>query len=266
MDLLMNSSLGEGFKSKSQITRRVTEEWGIRNLYCIACESDALSATKNNTKAYDFVCEECESHYQLKASNKPPGFRITDAGYHAMIEAIRSAKVPNLVVMHYDLSWRVRNLLLVPSFFFNEAVIEKRKPLSPVARRAGWIGCNILLGEVAPEGKVKVVVDGTEQPKAKVRESFNRVKGLSDLQPSLRGWALDVLRMIHKIRQTEFDLLDVYNFEEELIHLHPDNRNVRPKIRQQLQVLRDMGILSFITRGKYRLRSSHQLIRIGEEK
>jgi hypothetical protein len=36
--------------------------------------------------------------------------------------------------------------------------------------------------------------------------------------------------------------------------LYPGNRNVRPKIRQQLQMLRDRGWLEFTGRGRYRLR------------
>ena len=34
--------------------------------------------------------------------------------------------------------------------------------------------------------------------------------------------------------------------------LHPDNRHVRDKIRQQLQVLHDLGFVEFLGRGRYR--------------
>jgi type II restriction enzyme len=34
--------------------------------------------------------------------------------------------------------------------------------------------------------------------------------------------------------------------------LHPDNRHVRDKIRQQLQVLRNLGLVEFLGRGRYR--------------
>jgi Dam-replacing family. len=44
----------------------------------------------------------------------------------------------------------------------------------------------------------------------------------------------------------------MYGFEAKLGAIHPENRNVRPKIRQQLQVLRDMGFLAFSGRGAYR--------------
>ena len=45
--------------------------------------------------------------------------------------------------------------------------------------------------------------------------------------------------------QGEFSLVEVYAFESELARLHPDNRHVKDKIRQQLQLLRDKGILDF---------------------
>jgi type II restriction enzyme len=33
---------------------------------------------------------------------------------------------------------------------------------------------------------------------------------------------------------------------------HPDNRNIKDKIRQQLQYLRDLGLIEFKERGVYR--------------
>jgi Dam-replacing HTH domain len=45
-------------------------------------------------------------------------------------------------------------------------------------------------------------------------------------------------------------------FEPRLAALYPGNNNVRPKIRQQLQVLRDRGWLEFLGRGRYRVRPS----------
>jgi type II restriction enzyme len=39
-----------------------------------------------------------------------------------------------------------------------------------------------------------------------------------------------------------------------LSQIYPNNRHVRQKIRQQLQVLRDHRYLDFVSRGNYRLR------------
>ena len=46
-----------------------------------------------------------------------------------------------------------------------------------------------------------------------------------------------------------FTNADIYAFERELAALHPDNRHIRDKIRQQLQVLRDTGFLVQPERG-----------------
>jgi type II restriction enzyme len=45
------------------------------------------------------------------------------------------------------------------------------------------------------------------------------------------------------------------SYWKKFIHLqklHPANRHVRDKIRQQLQVLRDLGLIEFLGRGGYR--------------
>jgi type II restriction enzyme len=45
----------------------------------------------------------------------------------------------------------------------------------------------------------------------------------------------------------------MYVFEQQLYAKHPNNHNIKAKIRQQLQLLRDMSYLKFISRGKYEL-------------
>jgi hypothetical protein len=69
--------------------------------------------------------------------------------------------------------------------------------------------------------------------------------------PESRGWTADVLGCVREIGRSVFSLADVYLFERRLSRLHQRNRNVRPKIRQQLQVLRDHGVLEFLGDGQY---------------
>jgi type II restriction enzyme len=171
-----------------------------------------------------------------------------------MIRAIHADKTPNLFVLQYSNMWLVQNLLLIPRVFFSESIVEKRKPLGPSARRAGWIGCNILLHEIPEDGKISVISAGVPVRKEQVRNEFSRVKQLAELPPSVRSWTIDVLGAIRHLRKTEFSLEEAYGFESKLKVLHPNNQNVRPKIRQQLQVLRDGGLISFISPGRYRLR------------
>jgi type II restriction enzyme len=251
----MNPSLAFGFKSRSQIARVLTEDWGVRNLYCPACDVNTLVQSSANTRAFDYSCHGCNGGYQLKAGTRWSEKRVPDAGYESMVGAIRSERVPNLFVMQYTADWRVLNLLLVPSFFFTESAIQKRNPLSPTARRAGWIGCNILLSAIAPEGKLRLIAAGVPQSPTFVRQQYRKVRPLAELKVSKRGWTLDVLKFVHRIGRTRFALQEMYAFEPEFAKLYPKNRNIRPKIRQQLQVLRDFGFIDFFGSGEYGLRS-----------
>ena len=67
-----------------------------------------------------------------------------------------------------------------------------------------------------------------------------------------RGWLLDILRCVNRIPKQIITLEDLYVFERWLSIRHPQNHNVRPKIRQQLQILRDDGFIEFLGRGTYR--------------
>lgn len=251
MLLTLDASLASGYKSQSQIARRVTEQWGLDNLYCPACDSNQLTQSPNNTPAIDFVCPRCQQTYQLKSSSKWNEQKVMDAGYEAMMKAVLSDATPNLLVMQYSAEWRVANLLLVPSFFFSPSSIEKRKPLGPDARRAGWVGCNIALDAIAPEGKLRLVANGVEASVSDVRQQYQQTRPLAQLEVAARGWTLDVLSVVSGFGRRAFTLSEVYEYEAHFASLHPQNNRVREKIRQQLQVLRDFGLLQFLSPGNY---------------
>lgn len=67
-----------------------------------------------------------------------------------------------------------------------------------------------------------------------------------------RGWLLDILNCVNNIPSKAFTLEEVYKFESMLHIKHPQNNNVKPKIRQQLQFLRDKGFIEFLGNGKYK--------------
>jgi type II restriction enzyme len=254
MNLQCRTELASNYKSGAQIARVLTEDWAARELYCPACDSDRLSSSRVNTPAIDFECPRCTQLFQLKSQKNWNPRKLVDAGYDAMIRSIRADRVPNLFVLQYSSNWSVRNLLLIPRVFFSESAIEKRKPLVLGARRAGWVGCNILLSRIAADGKIAMISDGAPVAEQKVRNEFSRIRKLAEVPPSVRGWTLDVLSVVRRLGKSRFALGDIYDFEAELQNAHPLNRNVRPKIRQQLQVLRDLGLIEFATRGTYRIR------------
>ena len=88
-----------------------------------------------------------------------------------------------------------------------------------------------------------------------VRKEFSRVSKLAGAPPTMRGWTLDVLTTVRKLGKDTFWLQELYELEHYLQNLHPRNQNVRSKVRQQLQVLRDLGLIEFKSRGNYRLRN-----------
>ena len=253
MNLQCRGEVAVDYTSGPQIVRILTEAWCARELYCPGCDSDTLFPSRPNTPAFDLTCPLCARCFELKSSRKWKQRKIVDAGYEAMVRAIRGDKTPNLFVLQYSRDWFVTNLLLIPRVFFTESAVEKRRPLNVGARRAGWVGCNILLDQIPDDGKILLVSDGITVPAERVRKEFSRVQGLAKLPPSSRGWTVDVLNLVRRLGKAQFSLDELYDFETELREAHPQNRNVRAKIRQQLQVLRDMRLLRFTERGRYSL-------------
>jgi type II restriction enzyme len=79
-------------------------------------------------------------------------------------------------------------------------------------------------------------------------------RAISSASASSRGWTSDVLAIVDRLLN-EFTLADIYAYERSLKELHPSNMNIKPKIRQQLQVARDMGLIAFRGQGRYAKRS-----------
>jgi type II restriction enzyme len=172
-----------------------------------------------------------------------------------MRDAIRHGDTPHFFLLSYELdSMLVRDLFCIPDFALTESALEKRKPLALTARRAGWVGCNILLDHVPSDARIPIVKENRPASPAEVRRAYKRLKPLASLKLENRGWTLDVLNVVRSLDKSEFDLQEIYASEASLLRLHPKNLHVRPKIRQQLQVLRDLGLLEFLGSGTYRLR------------
>jgi type II restriction enzyme len=209
-----------------------------------------------NTKAYDFRCLNCTQTYQVKSQKELNLRRLVDGAYSAMVTALKQNAAPNLFLLNYGSEWTVKNLVLFPSAVFTKSVLEKRSPLSETARRAGWVGCNILLSRIPSEARIAVVRDTAIISPDSVREEYRKYNSLKQVKWELRGWTLDILKAVQQIGAPEFRLERVYQHEAEFRGLHPGNRNIKAKIRQQLQILRDLGLIEFLGGGTYRLKSS----------
>ncbi|MCX6777547.1 MAG: restriction endonuclease [Candidatus Micrarchaeota archaeon] len=251
---LYDSGVFANYKSMSQRVRLLTERWFGSEMYCPNCLNQHLHSEKNNTKVVDFSCANCSHEFQLKGQKTRISGSIVDGAYRPMIERIEANTAPDFFFMQYlPEEWVVKNLFLVPRFFMNTTIIEKRPALSINARRSGWVGCNILFSKLPEEGRIAVIKDGDVIERADVQRKYRALAFLDSKRYNQRGWFADVLYFVRKLDSTVFDLKDMYRFEDELRKLHPENMHAREKIRQQLQILRDRGILRFDGRGRYSL-------------
>lgn len=257
MELQMDPSVAAGYTSLSQVARKVTGDWAARNLYCPACDWDGLSPTEPDSMMLSFHCPECSASFRLKGKSNPFGRVVPNSAYQKKIEAILQGQSPHYAFLQYRRAdWTVRDLFFVPGFFFNPALIQERRPLRPTAIRAGWVGSNILLGTLPVEARVPVIISGLVRDITEVREDWARFQFLQDHEPDLGGWGAAVLSCVRAIvRETgsqQFTLRDFQaQYTQALSTQYPSNRHVPDKIRQQLQVLRDAGVLAFHGRGVY---------------
>lgn len=254
MNLRFDTSLAVGYHSGSQISRVVTEDWVARNMFCPVCGAPVLGHYEANKPVADFFCDDCKSDFELKSKESKTatiGHKIADGAYSTMIERITSLRNPHLFVMTYA-DWQVNNLLLIPNYFFVPDIIEKRKPLANTAKRAGWTGCNIEIGDIPESGKIFIIKNSQQEDKSKVIDLYQRTLSLQKTEIDSRGWLMDVLKCVERIPQEDFTTNEIYAFVDELQMKHPDNNHVPDKIRQQLQYLRDKGFLKFTSRGHYK--------------
>lgn len=255
MDLsLYRADIFKQYKSNSQRIRRLSESWFDEQMYCPACNCDTLESFPNNMPVADFYCPKCMGQYQLKSQSNPFGKRILDGAYSTMINSIHQERQPHFFLMHYNSNdWSVIDLEVIPNFFFSESIIEKRKPLAPTARRAGWVGCNILISGIPDDGRIHTINDSIIENPKDVRASWRKVSFLKEQKPTNRGWITNIMWCLKDLDKKEFSLHEVYAYENHLSKLHPMNKNIKPKIRQQLQLLRDQRYLKFLGNGKYQL-------------
>ena len=241
------------FEGPTQRARVWTENWVRTWLFCPSCGESRVNQFGGNRPVADFYCPSCHEEYELKSQKKRFGPRIVDGAFRSMCERVAATNNPSLVLMNYDpIGLAVTNLFFVPKHFFVREIIQERRPLAPTARRAGWVGCNILLGEIPDAGKIFWVRDGVQIARSVVLDQWRATAFLREQGEGARGWLLEVMKCVDLVGRREFDLADVYAQEARLHALYPGNQNVRPKIRQQLQVLRDHGYIEFLGRGRYR--------------
>lgn len=253
MNLNFDISLIDSYHSNVQKARVLTENWVGDNMFCPRCGKSKIKHFKNNRPVADFYCPACHNEYELKSKNGILGHKINDGAYETMIERITGNKNPDFFFMSYSKNeLTVRDFVFIPKHFFVPDIIEKRKPLSPNARRAGWVGCNILIDKIPEQGKIYIISSGRVIDSESVISKVKKSRQLEIKDINSRAWLIDVLNCVNQTAGLTFTLDEIYAFENLFAVRHPKNNNIKPKIRQQLQFLRDKGFIEFLGNGHYK--------------
>ena len=73
------------------------------------------------------------------------------------------------------------------------------------------------------------------------------------LVEGFKGWTRLTLHGVLAMPESEFQIPDLLEVCGPMAaRQYPSNQNVRPKLRQQLQILRDLGLVEFLGKGSYR--------------
>lgn len=154
IDLNLNIALGDRYKSETQKARIISEDWAARNAFCCSC-GGSLVKGPNNARVLDLICVGCQNEFELKSTRGALSGKLPDGAFDTMVARLNDASSPDFFFLGYDVkSFQVTNFFAVPRYFIDATVIKKRPPLSPYARRAGWVGCNIDLSRIPEVGKV----------------------------------------------------------------------------------------------------------------
>lgn len=255
MKLTFDKNLIANYTSASQKIRVLSENWVLQEIYCPSC-GESVFEYQNNKPVADFYCKKCSEDFELKSKQGKFSKKVSAGAYSKMIERISSAEKPNFFFMSYILELlSVDDFFVVPKHFFVSEIIEKRKPLAENAKRAGWIGSNIFFLKIPKAGQIFYIEKGSIVDKKAVLEKWQKTVFLKKIsKPDAKGWILDTMNCIDSLNKNKFTLQDMYAFEKDLSLIHPENKNIKPKIRQQLQFLRDKGYIEFVEAGKYRLK------------
>ena len=106
-----------------------------------------------------------------------------------------------------------------------------------------------ILAKIPPSESIKLPKFEFESPE----EKFDIIEIHNDvITSSLSGWKLEVFKCAQAIPHQVFSLKEIIRFESQLKEIYPSNHHITDKIRQQLQNLRDLGLLEFLGNGKYK--------------
>jgi type II restriction enzyme len=253
IDLALPATPPNITRSASQRARESTERWVYENLYCVNCGRRELERLRAGTPFRDFECGHCDEPFELKSTAGRLRGTVPAGGYERSLMAFREGRVPSFLLLCYSPADRlVTDLLAVNRTLISPMALRRReRPLGQPGRERYYMS-TLDLSRIPSCARVPVVRHGFERPSRFVRQSWDRfafVRGPAGAED--RDWIRDILSCIARLPGREFTLRELYDFEPELAALYPNNRHIRDKVRQKLQVLCRKGVLRRVVNGVY---------------
>ena len=221
MQVHFNSRLADRREDKASTTSSLIEQWAMNNLYCPRCGRPEIFRGTNDN-ASNFYCSECKNKSKLKSKSGVLDHMIVFDSYETLLQT--DDDNPDFFILNYNENGLyVENLWYIPKYFFVPDFVEKKTP---------WDLGEIFFDEIPIQGKIRIVQNSVPLDKKSVIEQVKRTAFLCENNVASQGWTLDILRCINAIPRQVFTLADIYEFEGYLAVKHPQNQNIRPKIRQ----------------------------------
>lgn len=183
------------------------------------------SIVKNNSKLHAKIYLFDEKYAIISSGNLTNGGLINNYEYGLLID---ERAIINKIINDFELLYNDENTGLIKS----SDILTVRKILSKIPKTSA----------------IKI-------PKYSFESSIDEeiIETKADIiSNNLTGWKKEVFLVINVFDKQIFDLKDVYKFESKLAKIYPENNNIKDKIRQQLQILRDLGLIEFLGHGKYK--------------
>lgn len=175
----------------------------------------------------------------------------------------------NYPILHAKMYIFDDNKLIISSANLTEAGLKKNKEYGIITDERDLIKianddfdniCNDeITGKVKKEhlDEIQKIIDSLpketkiELPKYEIEN--DEIFSYSVIQSSsnLSGWKKDIYDIIVKFTDDHFALRDFDIYLSALRNMHPYNKHVEAKVRQILQQLRDLGLITFEGNGKY---------------
>lgn len=106
-----------------------------------------------------------------------------------------------------------------------------------------------IIEKIPPSESIKIPKLEFDSPEAQ----YDIIEIPEDIiMASLSGWKQEIFKCAHSIPSPRFSLNDMQEFIPNLQKKYPDNKHIEAKIRQQLQDLRDLGLIEFLGNGEYK--------------